>query len=127
MAPVSHPLVLATGAAALLLPVVYTLRSALRRQPTPEQLESERRAAVNQDGRVIAGMVIDILEDGGIVYEYDVAGVYYSTTQDVRLLDSQLPEERWRLIGPVKVKYAARNPSNSIILCENWSGFERIS
>jgi hypothetical protein len=25
-------------------------------------------------------------------------------------------------IGPVSVKYDARNPANSIVLAENWSG-----
>lgn len=127
MAPVLHPAILATGAAALLLPVLFGLRGRLRRPPAPEQLEAQRRAAVNQDGRVIAGMVIDILEDGGIVYEYDIAGVYYSTTQDVTCLAAHLPADRARLIGPARVKYSARNPANSIILCENWSGFEKIS
>ena len=36
--------------------------------------------------------------------------------------DSPLPEDPDRLIGPVYMKYTPRNPANSIIVCEQWSG-----
>lgn len=98
----------------------------LLRKRSPEAIEAQRRAAVHRDGRLIAGMVVDILEDGGIVYQYDVGGVDYTATQDVSLLPAGLPEERWRLLGPVRVKYAIGNPANSIILCEDWSGVSSV-
>lgn len=90
------------------------LRKLFNRQPSPEQAEARRRAGIHQNGRVIAGVIVDILEDGGIVYRYHVAGVHYTATQD-----GPAPAPRW--LGPVRVKYALRNPANSMILLENGS------
>ena len=57
-----------------------------------------------------------------IIYEYDVQGVNYNASQDVQLLSAYLPEQPERLIGPVNIKYMVRNPANSIVVCEYWSG-----
>ena len=34
----------------------------------------------------------------------------------------QLPAEPDRLIGVVSLKYSPKNPANSILICEEWSG-----
>lgn len=70
-------------------------------------------------------MVIDVLDNESIVHEYDVGGVCYTATRDLSSLNAQVPAERWRLIGPAPIKYANRNPANSIVLCETWSGIAR--
>lgn len=65
--------------------------------------------------------VVDV--DGtSIAYSYSVAGVIYTTTQDASSLADLLPVDRMLMVGPVMVKFDPRNPANSIILCEEWSG-----
>jgi hypothetical protein len=51
-----------------------------------------------------------------------VAGVGYTAAQDVRTIEALLPADRMSVIGPARVKYDPRNPANSIVLCEEWSG-----
>ena len=65
-------------------------------------------------------MIIDVLESGALVYEYDVAGVFYTATHEVGDAEGLPPGERWRLIGPARIKYATRNPANSMLLAESW-------
>jgi hypothetical protein len=48
--------------------------------------------------------------------------VAYSTGQDISELRELLPADPERLIGPVTLKYSPKNPANSIVLCERWSG-----
>ena len=62
-----------------------------------------------------------------IYYEYAVAGVAYRTSQDVGQLSQFLPPDPESLIGPVTLKYSPRNPANSIVLCEVWSGLRTTS
>ena len=54
---------------------------------------------------------------------YSVGGAGYATSQDVAELQVVLGVQPEKLIGcPVTVKYAMRNPANSMIVCEGWSG-----
>lgn len=93
----------------------------MRRRDTPEKLECKRRLAVNLKGRLADGMVNDLGPDV-IYYSYSVAGVEYRASQDVTHLKEFLPADPDRMIGPVTLKYSGRNPANSIVLCEAWSG-----
>jgi hypothetical protein len=77
--------------------------------------------AVNLHRRTIEGFLNEA-EDKTLYYHYELAGVEYSTSQDVSALAAMLPADLSRLIGPVSVKYDPRNPANSIIICEDWSG-----
>ncbi len=63
---------------------------------------------------------------GIIYYSYAVGGVEYCASQDVTQLSELLPPDTDRLIGAVKLKYSIRNPANSILICESWSGL-RVS
>jgi hypothetical protein len=60
-----------------------------------------------------------------IHYAYQVNGVDYDTSQDVSALKGFLPEDSNLWIGPANIKYEPRNPANSIVLCEFWSGISR--
>lgn len=51
-------------------------RSMVFGRTSPEQLEGRRRAAVQQQGRIVAGMVIDVLDNESIVHEYTMWAVY---------------------------------------------------
>jgi hypothetical protein len=92
-----------------------------QRRNTPDRRELKRRFFVNRDGRVGDALLLEAGSDS-LVYQYQVNGVVYSASQDVQTLASYLPEEPDRLIGPVNIKYLVRNPANSIIVCEQWSG-----
>jgi hypothetical protein len=92
-----------------------------QRRNTPERRELKRRFFVNRDGRVGDALLLEAGSDS-LVYQYQVNGVVYSASQDVQTLASYLPEQPDRLIGPVNIKYLVRNPANSIVVCEHWSG-----
>ena len=115
---------IAVGAAVVLV-VALALRAWLRRRPTTEELERRRRLALNQGGKMADGMVLDVLETT-IEYSYDVRGVEYTTTQDISALQDSFPRDRLSVTGPASVKYDPRNPANSIVLCEKWSGLRSL-
>jgi hypothetical protein len=111
--------------AAMLTAAGLLMASALwiifHRRLTPEERERRRRLAVNAFRRAIEGVVNEA--DGEIIhYQYELSGVAYFASQDVTALDSLLPGNRGRLLGPVSVRFDPRNPANSIVVCEQWSG-----
>lgn len=93
----------------------------LRPRIAPEEQERRRRVGINDSGKLGDGEIIDF-EGAAIVYSYSVAGVGYTAAQDVMVLESLLPADRMSIIGPAQVKFDPRNPANSIVLCEDWSG-----
>lgn len=92
-----------------------------QRRNTPERRELKRRFVVNQQGRLGDALLLEASSES-LVYQYDVHGVSYNASQDVQHLSAYLPEQPDRLIGPVNIKYMVRNPANSIVVCEHWSG-----
>jgi hypothetical protein len=112
--------------AALVLVVALVWRAWLRRRPTAEELERRRRLALNQAGKMADAMVLDVFETS-IEYSYDVRGIEYTAIQDISVLQDRLPPDRLSVAGPASVKYDPRNPANSIVLCEDWSGLRRIT
>jgi hypothetical protein len=109
-------------AAALLLGVI--LWKILRREIPPEEVERRRRLAVNRRGKLGDGEVTDI-ESNTVFYSYSIGGVSYTAGQDLFTVEELLPEDRMSAIGPVLIKFDPRNPANSIVICEEWSGFQR--
>ncbi len=114
---------LAMVAAALIALAVW-IASRIRRNPN--EREKRRRLAVNLHGRLADGSITEASETS-IFYTYSVGGVDYATSQDVADLLALVRVPPERLIGSlVTVKYAMKNPGNSIIVCEEWSGL-RVS
>ena len=113
-------LAILTGLATVLLAVVAVIvvRSFQR---SPEKRELNRRLEVNRHGRLGDAFITEANESA-IYYEYSVHGVHYTASQDVSALRDRLPAQPERLIGVANLKYAVRNPANSILLCEEWSG-----
>lgn len=101
--------------------VAAAIRILVSRSRSPEKKERLRRLFINERGRLAGGIVTDV-GPCEIHYAYSVAGVEYRTAQDVQTLAEFLPPDRNRMIGPVTLKYLPRNPANSIIVCETWSG-----
>ncbi|HLJ44605.1 MAG TPA: hypothetical protein VKU01_01270 [Bryobacteraceae bacterium] len=106
--------------AAALVAVGMRILYQLRRNPL--ERERRRRLAVNATGRLADGNITET-GDNAIFYSYSVGGVLYAASQEITELKPAIPFELERLIGaPVTVKYTTRNPANSIVVCEDWSG-----
>jgi len=116
---------IAAGAAVVLVAALI-LRAWLRRRPTPEELERRRRIGLNRVGKMADAMILDVQETS-VEYSYDVRGIEYTALQDISMLQDHLPPERLTLAGPGSVKYDPRNPANSIVLCEEWSGLRHAT
>jgi hypothetical protein len=114
---------------AILLAVIagFVVR-ALR--PSPEEVERRRRERLAATGRITDGVIVDARTLSGedsvsptpevLVYSYRLAGVTYNCAQDV----SRLPEQvrGFRIDQPVQVRYDQRNPGNSVLVSESWTG-----
>lgn len=95
-----------------------------------EEIERLRREELALSGRITDGVILDARtlsnEDSisstpeVLVYSYSMAGLTYHCAQDV----SSLPDQvlGFRIDQPVQVRYDPRNPGNSIIVSETWTG-----
>jgi hypothetical protein len=121
---------LATVGAGALAGAYYLLR------PKPkvgEELEKERRAWLDQVGRITDGTVIDVQEITDqdnkpstlLIYHYDVAGVSYECSQDVTYLRPLINLHSCRLGLPTSVRYDPQNPGNSLVVSERWMGLRQ--
>lgn len=105
----------------------FGVRLALRMmQANPEKRERKRRLELHQHGRLGDALITEATE-GMLYYSYSVRGVQYEASQDISGLRELLPIEPERLIGPASLKYSSRNPGNSILICEEWSGLRAPS
>jgi hypothetical protein len=55
-----------------------------------------------------------------LLYRYRIAGVTYECAQDVTHLPEYVRQVRVDL--PIQVRFDPRNPANSIVVAESWSG-----
>jgi hypothetical protein len=94
-------------------------RSWLKSRVSPEERERQRRIALVAHGKMGDATLVEIREDH-LFYAYLVRGVEYTASQDLGRLKDRMPE--LTSVTAVSVKYDPRNPANSIILAEGWSG-----
>jgi hypothetical protein len=111
----------------------------LGRSPSRDEVERQRRAYLNQIGRIVEGQITDLVEvsdDGDrasaskqsdvrrklVCYSYSISGVSYETAQDITSLEGRSGLERIIAGLPASVKYDPSNPSNSILIADDWSG-----
>ena len=112
-----------------------------------DQLERQRRAYLNRVGRIVEGQVVDVSDQSAaaappevnavakatvalcanaapkmLYYSYSISGVTYETAQDVTGLEEQAHLGRVVAGQHASVKYDPSNPSNSILLADDWSG-----
>ncbi len=87
---------------------------------TPEERERQRRAALVARGKMGDATLVEMRGDL-LFYTYEVRGVEYTASQDVSGLKQYIPPDL-SVLGPVGVRYDARNPANSIVLAEQWCG-----
>jgi hypothetical protein len=112
-----------------------------RKPPDPGAMERERRAYLNRVGRIVEGQVLEIVEHARtaavgksqgvagtlppqrlLYYTYAISGVTYETAQDITGLEERLHLTRVAAGQTASVKYDPSNPSNSILLADDWSG-----
>lgn len=100
-----------------------------RRRPSPAERERARRLAVNRVGRLTDGVLIEAPDPPAdpavaelLFYRYSAFGVEYTAAQDISGLAERIPADCRRPGTTAAVKYDPRKPSNSIIVCEEWSG-----
>lgn len=98
----------------------------MRVHGSPEKRERRRRLNVHRQGRLGDAMISEAT-DTTLYYFYTVRGVQYTASQDVSSLREYLPGDPVRLIGVAGLKYSSKNPANSILVCEEWSGLRSRS
>jgi hypothetical protein len=111
---------LALGGVLMVLVALMGHRAWKNSRITPEQRERRRRSVLAARGKMGDATLMEVRDDL-VLYSYDVRGVEYMASQDVSLLKSRMPSDL-STVGPVFVKYDPRNPANSIVLAEEWSG-----
>jgi len=139
-------LVLAMGGA-LIAAVAMIAYAFLRPAVNPEDEERKRRLYLNQIGRIAEGQIVELVERPPestetkkglfgtsarplkdmrprhlVSYSYLISGVTYQTAQDITGLESQVRLERLVAGQPASIKYDASNPSDSILVADDWSG-----
>jgi len=87
---------------------------------TPEERERRRCAHLVATGKITDAMLVEIRENL-VFYSYLVRGVEYTASQDLARLVDQMALD-FAGISAMSVKYDARNPANSIVVAEEWSG-----
>jgi hypothetical protein len=137
-----------TGAAAAVILICFLMYRWRSQPPSPDEIERRRRLHVNHVGRIAEGRVTDLMKldplppgkSGAlgmfskkksvaanpdrqmICYSYSISGVTYETAQDVTGLEERLKAHRIIAGQPASVKYDPSNPSNSILVADDWSG-----
>jgi hypothetical protein len=128
----------ALNAAALAVVGGAFISRLLGRSPDPEEIERQRRAYLNQIGRIVEGQITDLVEVSEdtarsksksadprrklVCYSYSISGVSYETAQDITSLEGHAGLERIITGLPASIKYDPSNPSNSILIADDWSG-----
>jgi hypothetical protein len=102
----------------------------LRKRPSAEERERERRRFLVQSGRLVDGMLLDVTEveaeDGRaltmLIYSYRIGGVDYECSQDLTDIRGVVDSGQVRAGFPCSVRYQPGNPQNSIVVAESWTG-----
>jgi hypothetical protein len=108
-----------SGVAAVLIALAIVI--VLRVRGTPEKRERKRRLSVHRLGRLGDALITEATGET-LYYSYSIRGVQYTASQDITCLRERLPSDPERLIGVASLKYSPKNPANSILVCEEWSG-----
>jgi len=137
-------LALVGGSIAAVAMIVYAFA---RPASDPDVDERKRRLHLNHIGRIAEGQVVELAQHPAQVieqrrglmgskakpladlrprhlvsYSYSISGVTYETAQDITGLESQVRFERLVAGHPASVKYDPSNPSDSILVADDWSG-----
>ncbi|HXN53097.1 MAG TPA: hypothetical protein VN943_14290 [Candidatus Acidoferrum sp.] len=138
-------LILAMGGAAVaaISMIAYAF---FRPAEDPEEIERKRRLHLNQIGRIAEGQVVELVAHPPepretkrlfgsrarplanlsprqlVSYSYAISGVTYHTAQDITGLESQVRLDKLVAGQPASIKYDPSNPTDSILVADDWSG-----
>lgn len=132
------------AAAAAIAMIAYAF---FRPAEDPEEIERKRRLHLNQIGRIAEGQVVELVAHPPdapkpsrglfgarsrpvtnlrprqlVSYSYAISGVTYHTAQDITGLESQVRFDRLVAGQPASIKYDPANPTDSILVADDWSG-----
>jgi len=114
---------LALGALLVAIAAALGYRAWKASRVTPEERERQRRTLLAAAGKMGDAMLVE-LRGNNLFYSYLVRGVEYTACQEVSSLIERLPDDL-SSVGAVSVKYDPRNPANSIVVAEQWSGLRK--
>ena len=114
---------LSLAVAAIAVLAVVGFRHWKASRVTAEERERRRRAMLAARGKMGDAVLVEIREDL-VFFTYSVRGVEYTASQDISKLKEQVPQDLSALLA-VGVKYLPKNPANSIVLAEEWSGLRQ--
>lgn len=129
----ANPWEIAAGLALLAALAVVIVWLIVRKRPTPEELERQRRQFLVQSGRLVDGMLLDMYEVEGsdgrtlslLLFEYRIGGVNYQCSQEITHMSTVVDPELVRIGFPCSVRYQPGTPQNSIVIAEEWSGLRQ--
>lgn len=120
-----------------------------KRETDPYEIERQRRLYLNKIGRIVEGQILEIVDkptevkaeptrkvsrrktpgNGAepvdtrlLYYTYSISGVTYETAQDISDMEERACLGHAVAGQAASVKYDPSNPSNSILLADDWSG-----
>ena len=111
----------ALAAILLVLLAVLGYRVWQHSRVTAEERERRRCARLVAAGKISDAMLVEI-RDNLVFYSYGVRGVEYTASQDISRLAVDFSG-----VSAMSVKYDPRNPANSIVVADEWSGLRRAN
>jgi hypothetical protein len=120
-----------------------------KRESDPFEIERQRRLYLNKIGRIVEGQILEIVDkptevkleaprkllrrkaapNGSspvdtrlLYYTYSISGVTYETAQDISDMEERACLGHAVAGQAASVKYDPSNPSNSILIADDWSG-----
>jgi hypothetical protein len=125
-----HAPVIVTTAASVAAVGGVVIWWVLTHRKSAEERERLRREHLVLHGRIIDGSVLDWSEQpnssdlGTLMFRYYISGVSYECAQDLTFLKGTALIDATCLGRPASVRYDPKNPANSIIIAEGWSGLQ---
>jgi hypothetical protein len=90
--------------------------------PVPADDSARHPSTARNSGAKVVSVVPTNGTQRLLYYTYSISGVTYETAQDVTGLEERLHLKRAAVGQTASVKYDPSNPSNSILLADDWSG-----
>ena len=110
----------AVSGALFVLAGVLAYRAWKASRITPDERERRRRSALVAAGKMGDASLTEIREHF-LFYAYLVRGVEYTASQDISGLLDRVPADL-SVVTSVSVRYDPKNPANSIVVSEQWTG-----
>ncbi len=142
-----HYLPYAGAALAALVAAYFLFR---KRDTDPFEVERQRRLYLNKIGRIVEGQILEIVDKTTdakpetpkrsakrkpagngtgdapdtrlLYYTYSISGVTYETAQDITGMEERACLGHAVVGQAASVKYDPSNPSNSILIADDWNG-----